>query len=251
MNTNITHLYKRSNKTPTWQLGVLAGLFVGAASGGCGLFDIPITLSTQEYKQNFGNSTGTVPSVSCTTQTDPCSQAASQVGSALAANGATVTGVCDTSAMKCTAKLDATVSYSLSLANDQSFATSVAGKVVSVVHSISLKYGVPKNTATFNIPQLDLYIAPQGTTKIDDPKAVYIDKIPMLTKGQVIADGANSITVDTASKAGAQFIYYVQNPNQTFVLLVNAKPVVRAGDAMPAGELWLRVTPVITVGLPR
>jgi hypothetical protein len=116
------------------------------------------------------------------------------------------------------------------------------------VRSISLKYGVPMNSTTFAIPELELYIAPQGVTSITDSRAIYIDKVPTIAKGQTLADGAGAITVDTSSKAGAQFVYYIQNPSQTFVLLVNAKPVVHAGDAMPAGAITVHVTPQITVG---
>jgi hypothetical protein len=232
------------------KLGLAATLLVGAAGLGCGLLDIPIKLKTQEYQQNFGTATGTVPTVTCTAATDPCTSAATQVQGAVA-SGTTVTGSCDTAAMKCMAQLNATVSYPVSLQNDQSFATSVAGKAVSVVHSIALQYGVAKNTLTFNLPEFDLYIAPMGVTRVDDPSAVYIDKVPSIQKGQTSADDAASITVDTSSKAGVQFVYYVQNPSKQFVLLANAKPVVKAGDPMPAGEIWLHITPVITVGLPR
>jgi hypothetical protein len=249
MNTKLKTLDLRLPRTLT--LGLFAGICLGAAAAGCGLFDIPITLQTQEYKGNFGTSTGTVPTASCTAQADPCAQASGPVSTAVASSGATVTGICDTTAMKCTAQINATLSYPVTLSQDQSFATGVAGKAVSAVHSIQLKYGIPKNTLSFNLPELDLYIAPQGVTKVDDPQAVFIDKIPAVPKGQTSADGSGAITVDTASKAGTQFVYYIQNPQKTFTLLVNAKPVVHAGDAMPAGEIWVHVTPTITVGLPR
>ncbi len=198
--------------------------------------------------ENFGNASGTVQSVPCTMQSDPCSQAANQVSGSITSSGATVTGVCDTTAMSCTAQVSATLSYPVNLSQDSSFASSVGGRAVSVVRSISLKYGVPTNTTTFNIPELDLYIAPQGVTSITDSRAIYIDKVPTIAKGQTLPDGAGAITVDTSSKAGSEFVYYIQNPSQTFVLLVNAKPVIHAGDALPAGTITIHVTPQITVG---
>src|SRR5262249_36065080 len=151
----------------TWALSLCAGFFVGAAAGGCGLLDIPITLQTQSFMQNFGNSTGTVPPVQCTIAGDPsCNTVTTQVNTAVASSGATVPPSCDMSVNPnlCVAQLDATFSYPVTLSKDQSFTTAVAGKAVAVVKSISLKYGIPTNSLTFNIPELDLYIAPQGVT---------------------------------------------------------------------------------------
>ncbi len=176
-------------------------------------------------------------------------QVANMVGGSLM--GATAKGICDVGTQKCTAEVSATLSYPITLAKEQNFATSVAGKVVSVVHSITLKYGVSKNTTTFAIPETSLYIAPMGVTSVTDSRAVYVDKIPAIPKGMTIPDGGGSITIPDGSPARAEFIRYIQSPTTPFVLLGVAKPVVKAGDAMPAGEIWLRVIPEFVVGLPR
>lgn len=220
-----------------------------AASTGCGIFDTTITLSPQEFKQNFGSSTGTVPSVACTMAADPCSTVANQVGGSIM--GATAKGICDTATQKCTAEVNATFSYPITLAKEQNFTTAVAGKAVSAVQSITLKYGISKNTTTFAIPETSLYIAPMGVTSVTDPRAVFVDKLPVIAKGMTIADGGGSISIPEGSPARAEFIKYIQNPTTPFVLLGNAKPVVKPGDAMPAGEIWLRVIPEFVVGLPR
>jgi hypothetical protein len=225
-----------------------AGLVLGAATGGCGLLDIPITLQTQSYMANFGSSSGTVSAVPCTAQTDPCMAAAQQVSQSTSGSGAMVTGICDTAAQSCTAQLNATVAYPVDLSKDQSFNNGVAGKVVTVVKSISLKYGVPTNTTTFNIPQLDLYIAPQGVTQIPDSRAVFVDKIPSIAKRMTLPDDSGTITIQTNTPAGAIFVDSIKNPSKPFTLLINTKPVVRAGDPLPAGQLTVRVTPQITVG---
>ena len=220
-----------------------------AAAAGCGIFDTTITLSPQEFKQNFGSSTGTVPSVACTTATDPCATVANQVGGSIM--GATAKGICDTATQKCTAEVNATFSYPFTLAKEQNFTTAVAGKAVSVVQSITLKYGISKNTTTFAIPETSLYIAPMGVTSVTDPRAVFVDKLPTIAKGMTIPDGGGSISIPEGSPARSEFIKYIQSPTTPFVLLGNAKPVVKPGDAMPAGEIWLRVIPEFVVGLPR
>ena len=232
-----------------WLPAACAAALMAAASGGCGLFDQTITLQPQEFKQNFGNSSGMVPSVACTTAADPCAQVANMVSGSIM--GATAKGVCDTSMQKCTAEVSATLSYPITLSKEQNFATSVAGKAVNIVHSITLKYGVSKNTTTFTIPETSLYIAPMGVTSVTDPRAVYIDKIPPIAKGTTIPDGGGSISLAEGTPARAEFVKYIQSPTTPFVLLGLAKPVVRAGDAMPAGEIWLRVIPEFVVGLPR
>jgi hypothetical protein len=248
MTTNLFSLaLNPSKKMSSWKLGLCAGFLIGAASSGCGL-GIPITLQTQTFMQNFGNSSGTVQSVPCTQQQDPCTQAAQQVSTALASDGATVTGICNTQAQQCTAQIDATVSYPVNLSMDQSFTSSVAGRAVSIVQSISLLYGVPTNTTTFPIPELDLYIAPAGVTSVTDSRAVYIDKVPSIAKAQTLPSNAGSITVQTNSPAGTQFVHYIQNPTTPFVILINAKPVLSAGEPLPAGEIVVNVTPQITVG---
>jgi hypothetical protein len=228
--------------------GLVAGLVLGAATGGCGLIDIPITLQTQSYKANFGNASGTVTAVPCTMMTDPCTAAANQVAASAAQSGATITGRCDTATSTCTAQVDATVAYPVNLAQDAGFNDGVAGKVVTVVKSISLGYGIPMNSVTIDIPQLDLYIAPQGVTKIPDSRAIFVDKIPAIARRQTRPEGSGTITIDTNSPAGAIFVDSIKNPSKPFTLLVNTKPTVKANDPLPAGQITITVTPKIIVG---
>lgn len=232
-------------------LGVVSACAV-AAAGACGLinadiFDIPITLSTQEYTQDFGTNTGKVPSVACTTTANTCQQVANQVGGSI--QGATAKGICESSTMTCSAEISATLSYQLQIANEQSFATSVGGKVVSVVRSIELKYGVPTNTTTFAIPEMMLYIAPQGVKSETDPKAVYLDKIPMIAAKQTLPPDSGIIKLAAGTPAFEQFSYYVKNPTTPFNILLVAKPKVKANDDVPAGKIVIRITPALTVGL--
>lgn len=228
--------------------GLIASAVLGAATGGCGLLDIPITLQTQSYNANFGNANGTVTAVPCTMQQDPCTAAANQVAAGAAQNGATVTGVCDTATSTCTARVEATVAYPVNLGQDPSFTNGVAGKVVTVVKSISLKYGIPTNTVTVDLPQLDLYIAPMGVTKIPDSRAVFVDKIPAIPKKKTLPDDSGTITIETSSPAGAIFVDSIKNPAKPFTLLINTKPTVKANDPLPAGQMTIKVTPQIVVG---
>ena len=58
-----------------------------------------------------------------------------------------------------------------------------------------------------------------------------------------IPDGGGSISIPEGL-AGAQRIYQVHpEPDDAVCAAGNAMPVVKTGDAMPAGEIWLRVIP--------
>jgi len=232
-------------------LGALSVCAV-AAAGACGLinpdiFDITIPLSPQEYTQDFGSNTGKVPSVPCTAAMNTCQTVANQVGGSI--QGATAKGICESSTSTCSAEIAATLSYQLQLSNEQSFATSVGGKVVSVVRAIELKYGVPTNTTTFTIPEMMIYIAPQGVKSETDPKAVYIDKIPAIAAKQTLPADSGSLKIAAGTPAFEQFSYYVKNPTTPFNFLLVAKPKVKAGDDVPSGKIVIRITPQITVGL--
>jgi hypothetical protein len=231
----------------------LAALALGSAALGCGLisadiFDIPITLQAQTYTLNLGNNTGKVQPVPCRAEMDNCALAAS--GITLGA-GSTVAGKCDTAAMTCTAEVTAVLTYPVTLAEDQSFATSVGGKAVNAVRTIEFSYGVPTNTTTVDLPTSDLYIGPQNAKTPADQGVVFIDKIPAIARGTTIPDGSRKIAIADGTPAREKFIYYVQNPRVPFVLMLVTKPVVRANQDMPAGRLELKLTPKIVVGLPR
>lgn len=247
-NLSLPSTHQPANPRRRLLRGLIASLVLGAATGGCGLIDIPITLQTQTYNADFGNASGTVTAVPCTMMQDPCTAAANQVAAGAAQNGATVTGVCDTATSTCTARVDATVAYPVNLAQDQSFTSSVAGKVVTVVKSISLKYGIPMNTVSIDLPQLDLYIAPQGVTKIPDSRAVLVDKIPAIARKKTLPENSGTIIIETSSAAGAIFVESIKNPAKPFTLLINTKPTVKANDPLPAGKMTINVTPEIIVG---
>ena len=52
-----------------------------------------------------------------TTATDPCATVANQVGGSIM--GATAKGICDTATQKCTAEVNATFSYPITLAKSR------------------------------------------------------------------------------------------------------------------------------------
>lgn len=247
----MTNLRKRTSRRAVL-LGSAAAL-LGLTGFGCGLisadiFDFPITLQTQTYTLNLGTNSGKVPTAACTTETDNCSQAASGI---TLGPGSTVVGKCDPAARSCTAEVTAVLTYPVTLAEDQSFATSVGGKAVNVVRSIELSYGVPTNMTTVDLPISDLYIGPQNAKSPTDQGVVLIDKIAAIPRGTTIPDGSRKITIADGTPAREKFVYYVQNPKVPFVLMLVTKPVVRAMQDLPAGKLELKLTPKIIVGLPR
>jgi hypothetical protein len=233
--------------------GLVAAAAVGSVGAGCGLinsniFDVTIALGSQPYSANFGPvpaNPSTVPSLACPQSPDPCAQLATQVPNAS-------NGRCDTtkSPSSCEADVSVVLPTTINLSMDKSFASSVGGKVVQFVHTIDLAYGVTQNTATFDIPAMQLYIGPSGTKTPTDQGVVALGTIAAIPKGQTSAAGSSHITIMEGTPAHDKFAYYVQNPMVPFVLMVVATKTVHGGDAMPGGVLQLLISPSITVGLP-
>lgn len=220
---------------------------------GCGVLDAldaTFSLAPQDYKQDFGTRTGMVPSIMCPLTPDPCATGATALQTMLQPNGGMITGTCDTAASRCAFKTNITVKNPITLAMDQSFATGVAGKAVSILKALTLSYEIPRNTLSVGLPESQIYIAPMGTADVTSPQAALLGKIPAISKGQTIAAGGGSIKVDVNSPAGQQLTQYLKNPTTPFLFLLNTQPTLTGGSALPSGDIQVRITPSITVGFP-
>jgi hypothetical protein len=221
------------------------------SGGGCGLVDAnvlttEIHLQTQTYQQNFGTATGTtVPSVPCTAQQNTCQQLQPLLTSS------DVTALCDGTA--CYAEANVTLTYTVNLSMDAAFQSSVGQKLVQAVQGIDLAYGLPTNTLTFEIPELDLYVGPQNATAVTSQGVVQVGTIGPFAAGVPVKDGSLHLTLDSTKPAWPQLVSDIMSPNVPFVFLISTSasnpPKIMAGDAVPAGQVQLDVLPTITVGI--
>ena len=250
MRTNSNWLRRKPLGTAV-RAALAAGLVAGAALG-CGLissniFDITIGLSSQTYGHDFGSaSSSKAPTIACPATPDPCGALTTQI------QGAS-NGRCDTtqSPSVCAADVSVVLPSTVNLSMDSSFASSVGSKAVRFVHTIDLAYGVNMNTATFDIPALQLYIGPSGAKQPTDQGVVALGTLQPIKSMTLIPEGSQHVLITEGTAAHDKFSYYVQNPMVPFVLMVASTKTVRGGDPIPAGKIQVVIKPSITVGLPR
>lgn len=220
------------------------GVLLAAPLGGCGLidaniFDTTITLQTQTYMQDFGSSSGTVPSV-------PCNSDA--LCGAVSVQGAV--GRCDTATQLCYADASLTLPYSVTLSKDASFQSGIGQKAVQSVRGIDLAYSIPSNTLTFAVPEITLYVGPQSAKAVTDPGVALIGKIPPLAARQTLTT-PGVLRVTDGSPARQLLVNAITTPNTPIVFLLSASPRINAKQELPAGAIQVNITPSLIVGLPR
>jgi hypothetical protein len=224
------------------------------AAAGCSsdIFDVEVALATEAYRADFGTATGTIPVVACDpASSDLCSDA-SVVGVNTSAIGMPV-GVeispgCDDTTARCFVQANARIAYPVDVLQDDAFLRAVASRTVTFVRVADVAYAVPANSLTFDVPQVDIYVGPAGTTQETDPGVVAVGSTPALPAGATLTDG--HITVDDASPARSTIEDNIRN-QRPLVFLMVFSPRLDSGAAIPAGALQVDVSPRLLIGLPR
>ena len=226
---------------------MLAAL-LGVAAG-CDAFDFSVSLTSQTFKLDFGQQSGTVPAVACDAAADVC-------GSTLAVNfdASSVSGVpsdvdvavaCDTSSGQCYAQANARAAQTVGVLQDDDFSSKVGRNGVAFVKKVEVGYTIPVNTLTFDIPQLDVYAGPAGSVRETDPGDAGRPPQPIAagvtTTSQVhmeISDDAPAIPViQNAIEDKHDFVF------------ISRRRRGGAGMPVPAGTVQIDVYPSVVVGL--
>src|SRR5436305_14198032 len=112
----------------TTPMRALAGLCL-AASLGCGLFDFDVDLAQQTFTLDFGQQTGTMPTVACDASAGACDTAASFTLDTSAMAGTPsevgVTLACDGSTSQCYAQVSARALTTVGVIQDGSFTSKI------------------------------------------------------------------------------------------------------------------------------
>jgi len=238
---------------PSWSMRhrlLVLCLAAGGALAGCNanIFDVSVALAHQSYPIDFGNATGTIPSTPCNggaatvcgnSQTVMLDNNAGQVMVNLA---------CDSAKNLCYAQANATAATTVDVLQDDSFTSAVGRRAVSVVRMLDLQYTVPTNTATFTIPEIDVYVGPAGSKAATDAGVVMVDKISPLGPGTTITGSPHHLTVADGSPA-RELIESNIRDESPFVFVVTAAPRLEAGDTVPAGKVVVDVQPLLGLGL--
>jgi hypothetical protein len=237
-----------------------AFLVAAALSAGCNVVDTSgvhydYYFDPQEFKQDLGNTMGTLPTAACKGVTpDPCAAAQSMVPA-----GTMVT--CDTSANRCTASYELRLPQMINLSQAQTpLPSAVVEFAISRVDIKSIAYWAMQNTLTVDTPKIDLYVASASAKDEHDPSAVLLGTVaPLPAKSTSCADGTDTDSkIATASKGTKACDVQLTTDGQTalgnfaknyktpFQIIVHSILTATGGQPIPAGLIDLWVDPVVT-----
>ena len=225
--------------------------------GGCSadVFDVDVDLTARTFAMDFGSRSGTVPTVMCT---DAVAQEVCGASPSVGANTSSATGVpsdvqvtlgCDPTTSNCFAQASAHLSQPVDVLQDDAFVTRIERHALSFVQLLDVAYTIPVNTLTFDIPQIDIYAGPAGSTRETDPGVALVGSTQPVPAGTVV-NAPQHVTISDATPARPLIEHAIEN-KQEFVLVVVANPRLEAGAPIPAGSVQIDVSPKLTIGLPR
>ena len=137
----------------------------------------------------------------------------------------------------------------MNVLQDDAFTTRIERHALSFVQLVDVAYTVPANALTFDIPQIDIYAGPSGSTRETDPGVAIVGSTQPVTAGAVVTD-AQHITISDDTPARPVIEHAIEN-KQEFVFVLVANPRLEAGAPIPGGSVEIDVAPKLTVGLPR
>jgi len=236
--------------------GVLA-LVVAGGIGGCSadVFDLNVDLGARSFALDFGQPSGTIPTVTCD---EAIAQEVCGSSPSAAVDTSSTTGVpsdvevalgCDDSTDRCFAQASAHLSQPVNVLQDDAYVTRVERHALTFVHLVDVAYTIPSNTLTFEIPQIDIYAGPVGARRETDPGVAIVGSTQPVAPGTVVTD-AQHVTISDDTPARPLIEDAIEN-KQEFVFIVVANPRLEAGAPIPAGAVQIDVFPKLVVGLPR
>jgi hypothetical protein len=227
---------------------MIAAISLGALTCSSDIFDVTVHLATQTYQLDFGNATGTVPTVTCRAgMLSTCElQQRATVTATMGPGNIVVEPGCDSTTSRCFVEATARVTYDVDVLQDSDFVTKVERHSAWTVKSVSLAYTLPTNTLTFDVPKIDVYVGPPGTTTENDPDVAFVDSTAPVPAGTTFTD-PQQLTVAAGSPARDLIVSSVES-KRTIVFVVVAKPRIEAGAPIPAGALELDVYPSLLLG---
>jgi hypothetical protein len=231
---------------------VLAAL-VGFGAGVCDAFDQTIQLSQQTFMLDFGQQSGTMPAVACADAPDVCTPEATvsidTSSTAGVPSNVEVAVGCDGGSGLCYAQATTRAAQTLGVLQGDDLGDKIGRNGLSFVERVNIAYMIPANTLTFDIPQVDIYAGPAGSTRETDPGVAVVGSTAPIAAG-VTASEPQFVTINDQTPARGVIENAIED-KQDFVFILVATPRMTAGTAVPAGSVQIQVAPSVTVGLPR
>jgi len=232
-------------------MAVATWLAASVAAAGCG-GDLDFDLTPQTFNLDFGQQSGTVPAIACSDATvqAACGDAPSfTVDTTSATTGAPsrvdVALGCDGNGM-CFAQASARVAQSVAVLQDDDLSTRIERHALGLLKEVDVAYTVPANSVTIDIPKVDVYAGPAGSTRETDPGVAVVGSTQPIAAGAVITDRQH-IVIDDDTPARPVIEHAIEH-KQDFVFIVVATPVMTAGSPVPAGAVQVDIFPHIKIG---
>jgi hypothetical protein len=229
--------------------GVLAVL-LGLGAGGCDMLDFDVNLAPQSFRLDFGQQSGTIPTVACSDAADVCSDmpplavdTSSQTGMP---SQVEVAAGCDTSSGQCYAQASARVAQTMSVLQGDGVVSKIERHSLGFVKIADVAYTIPVNTLTFDIPKIDIYAGPAGAVRETDPGVASVGSTQPITAGKTTTESLHlTITKDTPARS---VIEDAVSNKRDFVFIAVATPRMSAGSPVPAGAVQIDIAPKLVVG---
>jgi len=242
----------RRPRIRAWALALAVAPAVGCAAD---VFDVDVALTAQTFVVDFGSQTGDIPTVMCS---EAAAQEVCGASPSAGVDTSSATGVpsdvqvtlgCDTSTDQCFAQASAHLSQPVDVLQDDAFVTRVERHALSFVRLVDVAYTLPANTLTFEIPQIDIYAGPAGSTRETDPGVAIVGSTQPVPAGTVVTD-AQHVTINDDTPARPVIEHAIEHQQQ-FVFVVVTNPRLESGAPIPAGSAQVDIAAKLTVGLPR
>ncbi len=176
---------------------------------------------------------GTLPAVEC--PANPC-----PTGDAF---------FCD--AGTCAAKAEYALQSEIVRLKDEVEELAVVGAQDQV--TVKFKYiqmEVVSNTLSFQMPPLQLYVAPQTVTSLFDTEGVVRADVDLIGNLEAIPAGATGIyDINLTQDGEAVLTRYCQKPDVPFYFFIYGSTVFGAGDTVPAGAITVRIHSMATASI--
>jgi len=192
------------------------------------MFDLPVrTYSFDTAQAGWNLPPASLPVIACSDD-QICCTAAQLAG----VDCGTV--ICDAASATCALKVTVETSpQSINLKSEVPQLSSLGNQTFIDVTISRITYDVTSNTLNVDLPEVEIYVAPQGTTSTSDPNAAKFGTVPVTRAGTTISGG--SVALDPAGqKALVGFAHDFGTP---FVLIGKTVVIVPGGTPLPMGAI--------------
>lgn len=145
---------------------------------------------------------------------------------------------CDTGTSACALKVTVeTMPQTINLKMDAQGLGSLNSQSAIDVTINKIQYDVTKNTMNVDLPDVELFVAPNGVTSTSDPQAKRFGTVPSTPSELTITAGA--VTMDPVGQAA--FVGFAHNFGTPFVFIARSVVIVRGGTPIPMGAVDITI----------